>query len=165
MTDQSNEPIVSGASPGLRGQPADPSSSSGPPRVNRVSISTLLDRIERQVSAAVRRDLEHAMVAITDTRNTMESVAGAVHRLDERIARIEGLLGTAVSTEGPSGGALAVAETGLVAAHLAQLERRLVEVDDRASEEILDAIVAVAKHLEAVQTATAWAIVREMRTG
>jgi hypothetical protein len=147
------------ASPGVNDIPGAPQSP------GRVTLGALVDRIEHRVTASIHEDIEHAMVAITAIRNSVEAVAGTVRRMDERMTRLEQVLGAAATAQSETGGALAVAESGLVAAHLAQLERRLVEVDDRAAQEILDAIVAVAQHLEAVQTATAWAIVREMRTG
>jgi hypothetical protein len=149
---------------------AAPAASPAPPRLN---VSALMERIEESVGSTLSRELDkavatvgtnltreldHAMVALTAIRNSLDAVTGTLKRLEDRIETLEGKPGTPALAPPPVPSMPDEAST-----RLATIERLLNDVDGNATREILDAIVAVAQHLEAVQTATAWAIVRELR--
>ena len=151
--------------------PDTPASASGevakaaPPRLN---VSALMERIEESVGSTLERELGHAMVALTAIRNSLDAVTGTLRRLEERIdvletnsARVAASPAVLPPPPPPPSADPAVLEDA--SARLASIERRLIDIDDNTTREILDAIVSVAQHLEAVQTATAWAIVRELR--
>ncbi len=119
-----------------------PSATEGPSALE-FDAGALVERIEDRVRSTVERELGHAMVAITAIRNTLDTVAGTLTRLEERIETLESKPDSQSASMPPRSSSAAI--------------------DDDATREILDALVSVAQHLEAVQTATAWAIVSELR--
>ncbi len=125
------------------------------------------EHLEDRVAAAVRAELDHAMMALTALRNEVAAISGGLRRVEERLSLLQGggAAPSAASASGaPRGAEVTERPEGDAGTGLVEFERRIRDVNDRVAQDILDAILAVAQHLEAVQPATSWTLMQELRT-
>jgi hypothetical protein len=138
---------LTGTSPAAERAPAAPpapdltSAAPGTSR-NPVSLEVLLERVADRVEAVCRQEL----ASLDGLREATQSMAASLQKIDTRLDDIERRQAALTLPASVVGTGKGVELTGDV-------------------RQLLDALLTVAQHIEAVQTSTAWAIVRELRTG